>query len=217
MDRRPLGPEARINNGRATGREDDMAILIAQARFAADGPPGVAATPADSLKADRLEAANRLVANFGGTLIVSYRISGDHDVLLIFEAASYEDALQALGAAGSGLADLKIVRVLAPNETKPAVVESRTEATNSRSQGVSTAPPAAAEPGAHTAAPGDEGTTGDADSKAATRILDARKKAAEDIAAGRPAPYYLSAPMTPAPPKPARARASKDDDPAKKQ
>ena len=124
-----------------------MAILIAQARFAADGPPGVAATPADRLKADRLEAANRLVANFGGTLIVSYRISGDHDVLLIFEAASYEEALQALGAAGSGLVDLKIVRVLAPNETKPAVVESRTEATNSRSEGVNTAPPAAAEPG----------------------------------------------------------------------
>jgi uncharacterized protein with GYD domain len=96
-----------------------MAILIAQARFAADGPPGVAATPADRLKADRLEAANRLVANFGGTLIVSYRISGDHDVLLIFEAASYEEALQALGAAGNGLVDLKIVRVLAPNETKP--------------------------------------------------------------------------------------------------
>jgi uncharacterized protein with GYD domain len=194
-----------------------MAILIAQARFAADGPPGVAATPADRLKADRLEAANRLVANFGGTLIVSYRISGDHDVLLIFEAASYEEALQALGAAGNGLVDLKIVRVLAPNETKPAVVESRAEATNSRSEGVNTAAPAAAEPGAHTAAPGDEGTTGDADAKAATRILDARKKAAEDIAAGRPAPYYLSAPMTPAPPKPARARASKDDDPAKKQ
>ena len=197
-----------------------MAILIAQARFAVDGPQGVARQrQADRLKADRLEAANRLVANFGGTLIASYRISGDHDVLLIFEAASYEEALQALGAAGSGLADLKIARVLAPNETKPAVVESRTEATNSRSEGVNTAPPAAAEPGAHTAAPGDEGTTGepDADAKAASRILDARKKAAEDIAAGRPAPYYFSAPMTPAPPKPARARASKDDDPAKKQ
>ena len=201
-----------------------MAILIAQARFAVDDPQGVAPAPADRLeadrlKADRLEAANRLVANFGGTLIASYRISGDHDVLLIFEAESYEEALQALGAAGSGLADLKIARVLAPNETKPAVVESRTDATNSRSEGVNTAPPAAAEPGAHTAAPGDEGTTGgpDADAKAASRILDARKKAAEDIAAGRAAPYYLSASMTPAPPKPARAGAGKDDDPAKKQ
>ena len=85
-----------------------MAILIAQARFAVDDPQGVAPAPADRLEADRLEAANRLVANFGGTLIASYRISGDHDVLLIFEAASYEEALQALGAAGSGLADLKI-------------------------------------------------------------------------------------------------------------
>ena len=199
-----------------------MAILIAQARFAADDPQGVAPAPADRLEADRLkvdrlEAANRLVANFGGTLIASYRTSGDHDVLLIFEAASYEEALQALSAAGNGLADLKTVRVLAPHEPKP--VESRTDAAISRSEGVNTAPPAAAGPGAHTAAPGDEGTTGepDADAKAASRILNARKKAAEDIAAGRAAPYYLSAPMTPAPPKPARASASKDDDPAKKQ
>ena len=199
-----------------------MAILIAQARFAADDPQGVAPAPADRLEADRLkvdrlEAANRLVANFGGTLIASYRTSGDHDVLLIFEAASYEEAVQALGAAGNGLADLKTVRVLAPHEPKP--VESRTDAAISRSEGVNTAHRAAAGPGAHTAAPGDEGMTGepDADAKAAGRILDARKKAAEDIAAGRAAPYYLSAPMTPAPPKPARASASKDDDPAKKQ
>ena len=201
-----------------------MAILIAQARFALDDPQGVALAPADRLEADRLkvdrlEAANRLVANFGGTLIASYRTSGDHDVLLIFEAASYEEALQALGAAGSGLADLKTMRVLAPHEPKPAVVEPRTGAAVSRFEGVNTAHPVAAEPGAHTAAPGDEGMTGepDADAKAAGRILDARKKAAEDIAAGRAAPYYLSAPTTPAPSTPARARASKKDDPAKKQ
>jgi len=199
-----------------------MAILIAQARFAVDDPQGVAPAPADRLEADRLkvdrlEAANRLVANFGGTLIASYRTSGDHDVLLIFEAASYEEALQALGAAGSGLADLKTVRVLAPHEPKP--VESRTDAAISRSEGVNTAHPTAAEPRSRAAAPRDEWTTGepDADAKAAGRILDARKKAAEDIAAGRAAPYYLSAPTTPAPSTPARARASKDDDPAKKQ
>jgi uncharacterized protein with GYD domain len=199
-----------------------MAILIAQARFAVDDPQGVAPAPADRLeadrlKADRLEAANRLVANFGGTLIASYRTSGDHDVLLIFEAASYEEALQALGAAGSGLADLKTVRVLAPHEPKP--VESRTDAAISRSEGVNTAHPTAAEPRSRAAAPRDEWTTGepDADAKAAGRILDARKKAAEDIAAGRAAPYYLSAPTTPAPSTPARARASKDNDPAKKQ
>ena len=189
-----------------------MAILIAQARFAVDEPQGVPPAPADRLEADRLEAANRLVANFGGTLIASYRTSGDHDVLLIFEAASYEEALQALGAAGSGLADLKTVRVLAPHEPKP--VESRTDAAVSRSEGVNTAHPAAAEPGARTAAPGDEGTTGepDADAKAASRILDARKKAAEDIAAGRAAPYYLSAP--PAPSRPAPTHSSDDDDSA---
>jgi uncharacterized protein with GYD domain len=199
-----------------------MAILIAQARFAVDDPQGVAPAPADRLEADRLkvdrlEAANRLVANFGGTLIASYRTSGDHDVLLIFEAASYEEALQALGAAGSGLADLKTVRVLAPHEPKP--VESRTDAAISRSEGVNTAHPTAAEPRSRAAAPRDEWTTGepDADAKAAGRILDARKKAAEDIAAGRAAPYYLSAPTTPAPSTPARARASKDNDPAKKQ
>ena len=199
-----------------------MAILIVQARFAVDDPQGVAPAPADRLEADRLkvdrlEAANRLVANFGGTLIASYRTSGDHDVLLIFEAASYEEALQALGAAGSGLADLKTVRVLAPHEPKP--VESRTDAAISRSEGVNTAHPTAAEPRSRAAAPRDEWTTGepDADAKAAGRILDARKKAAEDIAAGRAAPYYLSAPTTPAPSTPARARASKNDDPAKKQ
>ncbi len=199
-----------------------MAILIAQARFAADDPQGVAPAPADRLEADRLkvdrlEAANRLVANFGGTLIASYRTSGDHDVLLIFEAASYEEAVQALGAAGSGLADLKTMRVLAPHEPKP--VESRTDAAISRSEGVNTAHPTAAEPRSRAAAPRDEWTTGepDADAKAAGRILDARKKAAEDIAAGRAAPYYLSAPTTPAPSTPARARASKDNDPAKKQ
>ena len=66
-----------------------MAILIAQARFAVDDPPGVAAAPADRLKAHRQndprEAANRLVANFGGAVIASDPISGDHDVVRIFE------------------------------------------------------------------------------------------------------------------------------------
>ena len=48
--------------------------------------------------------------------------------------------------------------------------------------------------------------------KAAGRILDARRKAAEDIAAGRAAPYYLSAP--PAPSRPAPTHSSDDDDSA---
>ena len=52
----------------------------------------------------------------------------------------------------------------------------------------------------------------EADAKAAARILEARKKSAEDIAAGRPAPYYLATPTTPAPSRPNPAHASKDDD-----
>ena len=50
------------------------------------------------------------------------------------------------------------------------------------------------------------------DAKAAARILEARKKSTEDIVAGRPAPYYLATPTTPAPSRPNPARASKDDD-----
>ena len=45
-----------------------MAIVITQARFAAKGPQGVAAKPQDGL-----DAAGRLVAWIGGTLIASYR------------------------------------------------------------------------------------------------------------------------------------------------
>jgi uncharacterized protein with GYD domain len=188
-----------------------MAILITQARLTADGPQGEAATPAD-----RMEAAARLVAQIGGTIIACYRTSGDHDILLIFEAASYEEAVRALdaAAAGSGVADLNTVRVLAPHESKRAVVESRPDAAIPRSEGANAAKLAATGPGAHTAAPRDEGTASEkeADAKAAGRILDARRKAAEDIAAGRAAPYYLSAP--PAPSRPAPTHSSDDDDSA---
>jgi hypothetical protein len=72
----------------------------------------------------------------------------------------------------------------------------------------------AAEPGAHPPAPSDAGTASETetDANAAARILEARKKSTEDIAAGRPAPYYLVTPATPVPSRPAPARASKDDD-----
>jgi hypothetical protein len=79
---------------------------------------------------------------------------------------------------------------------------------------VNAAQRAAAEPGAQPPAlPGAETSTEtEADAKAAARILEARKKSAEDIAAGRPAPYYLVAPTTPTPSRPNSARTSKDDD-----
>ena len=163
-----------------------MAILITTARFTADGAQGGPLV----LPSEHVEAAGRLIAGIGGTLIGCYRTSGDHDVLLIFEAPSYEVAVPALdaAAAGSGVTDLTTVRVLASNE--------------------------AAEPGAQPPALPDAGTASEteADAKAAARILEARKKSAEDIVAGRPAPYYLATPTTPAPSRPNPARASKDDD-----
>lgn len=189
-----------------------MAILITTARFTADGAQGgVVVAPSE-----HVEAAGRLIAGIGGTLIGCYRTSGDHDVLLIFEARSYEEAVPALdaAAAGSGVTDLKTVRVLASHETKTPLPESRTHAAIRPSEGMNAAQRAAAEPGAQPPALPDAGTASEteADAKAAARILEARKKSAEDIAAGRPAPYYLATPTTPAPSRPNPARASKDDD-----
>jgi uncharacterized protein with GYD domain len=189
-----------------------MAILITTARFTADGAQGGPLVP----PSEHVEAAGRLIAGIGGTLIGCYRTSGDHDVLLIFEAPSYEEAVPALdaAAAGSGVIDLKTVRVLASHETKTPLPESRTGAAIRPSEGVNAAQRAAAEPGAQPPALPDAGTARETetDAKAAARILEARKKSAEDIVAGRPAPYYLATPTTPAPSRPNPARASKDDD-----
>jgi uncharacterized protein with GYD domain len=183
-----------------------MPIMITQARFAAKGPQGVAVKPQDGL-----DAVGRLVAWIGGTFIASYRTSGDHDVLFIFEADSYDEAIRALGAAaaGSGLADLKTVRVLASHETKPAM---------SGAGRASAANPAATEPVAHTALSRAEGSANekDADAEAAGRILDARRKSVEDVAAGRAAPYYLATPVAAPSSQAAPERARKDDDAAKK-
>jgi uncharacterized protein with GYD domain len=189
-----------------------MAILITTARFTADGAQGgVVVAPSE-----HVEAAGRLIARILGTLIGCYRTSGDHDVLLIFEAPSYEEAVPALdaAAAGSGVTDLKTVRVLALHETKTPLPESRTGAAIRPAEGVNAAQLAAAEPGTQPAARPDAETSTEteADAKVAARILEARKKSAEDIAAGRPAPYYLVTPTTPAPSRPNPARASKDDD-----
>lgn len=189
-----------------------MAILITTARFTADGAHGGPLVA----PSEHVEAAGRLIARIGGTLIGCYRTSGDHDLLLIFEAPSYEEAVPALDAAatGSGVIDLRTVRVLASHETKTPLPESRTGAAIRPSEGMNAAQRAAAEPGARPPALPDAGTASEteADAKAAARILEARKKSAEDIAAGRPAPYYLATPTTPAPSRPNAARASKDDD-----
>jgi len=185
-----------------------MAILITTARFTADGAQGGPLVAPSG----HVEAAGRLIARIGGTLIGCYRTSGDHDLLLIFEAPSYEEAVPALdaAAAGSGVTDLKTVRVLTSNEAKTPLPESPRGAAIHPSA----AQRAAAEPGAQPPALPDAGTASEteADARAAARILEARKKSAEDIAAGRPAPYYFATPTTPAPSRPNPARASKDDD-----
>ena len=176
-----------------------MAILITTARFTADGAQGGLLVA----RSEHMEAAARqLIAGIGGTLIGCYRTSGDHDLLLIFEAPSYEEAVPALdaAAAGSGVTDLKTVRVLALHETKTLLAESGTGAAIRPSEGMNAAQHAATAPGAQPAAlpDGETSPETEADAKAAARILEARKKSAEDIAAGRPAPYYLTTP-TPAP------------------
>jgi len=190
-----------------------MAILITTARFTADGAQGGLLVA----RSEHMEAAARqLIAGVGGTLIGCYRTSGDHDLLLIFEAPSYEEAVPALdaAAAGSGVTDLTTVRVLASNETKTPLPGSRTDAAIRPSEGMNAAQSAAAEPDAQPPALPDAGTASETetDAKAAARILEARKKSTEDIAAGRPAPYYLVTPATPAPSRAAPARASKDED-----
>jgi uncharacterized protein with GYD domain len=190
-----------------------MAILITTARFTADGAQGGLLVA----RSEHMEAAARqLIAGIGGTLIGCYRTSGDHDLLLIFEAPSYEEAVPALdaAAAGSGVTDLTTVRMLASNETKTPLPGSRTDAAIRPSEGMNAAQSAAAEPDAQPPALPDAGTASETetDAKAAARILEARKKSTEDIAAGRPAPYYLVTPATPAPSRAAPARASKDED-----
>ena len=190
-----------------------MAILITTARFTADCAQGGLLVA----RSEHMEAAARqLIAGIGGTLIGCYRTSGDHDLLLIFEAPSYEEAVPALdaAAAGSGVTDLTTVRMLASNETKTPLPGSRTDAAIRPSEGMNAAQSAAAEPDAQPPALPDAGTASETetDAKAAARILEARKKSTEDIAAGRPAPYYLVTPTTPSPSQPKPAHASKDED-----
>ena len=115
-----------------------MAILITTARFTADGAQGGLLVA----RSEHMEAAARqLIAGIGGTLIGCYRTSGDHDLLLIFEAPSYEEAVPALdaAAAGSGVTDLTTVRVLASNETKTPLPGSRTDAAIRPSEGMNAA------------------------------------------------------------------------------
>jgi len=199
-----------------------MAILITQARFTAEGTKDTTTAPED-----RVEAARRLIAEAGGTLIAYYLTSGDYDALLIFQAPSYDDAAPALANAStkSGVAELRTVLVTSGGISRDAI-KARPVAAGDRLAGASVADLPATE--AKTSVPNPDlqrdPTTGGAeasdealtDAEAATRMLDAHKQAMSDIAAGRPAPYYLVPPPTAAPSKPASARPPDKEDAAKK-
>jgi uncharacterized protein with GYD domain len=174
-----------------------MAILVAQARFTHGGLGGMIAAPDD-----RAEAVGRLIAEVGGEVVAYFFTSGDYDILLIFEVPSYEDAVPALvvAAAESGLSDLKTAMALDANEMKSAFVRVGTIAPNYRSPGERPAGPSAPGTDRPNSEPERERSAGEAEDgvKAATSMLDARKKAVEDIQAGRPAPYYFAPPTAPA-------------------
>jgi uncharacterized protein with GYD domain len=178
-----------------------MTTFITQARFTKDGLNGMIAAPED-----RAEIVGRLIAQVGGKLIAYYLTSGEYDVLLIFEGPSYEDTVPALivAAAGSGVTDLKTVTALTSSEMKSAFVKAGSIAASYRSPGACAAGLSSAEP--HTDLPNSDSQRGgetsredQEDAKAASAILDAEKKAMDDIRAGRPAPYFLAPPASAAP------------------
>jgi len=172
-----------------------MATFITQAHFTKDGLNAVIAAPQD-----RAENVGRLIAQVGGKLITCYLTSGDYDILLIFEAPSYEDTVPALivAAAESGIADLKTVTALTSSEMKSAFVKAGPIAASYRSAVARPAAPSSAETQTHLSNSDFQreggGTAQEAqdDVKAATAVLDAEKRAVDDIREGRPAPYYFA-------------------------
>ena len=172
-----------------------MATFVTQARFTKDGLNAMIAAPQD-----RAEVVGRLIAQVGGKLITCYLTSGDYDILLIFEAPSYEDTVPALivAAAESGIADLKTVTALTSSEMKSAFVKAGPIAASYRSAAGRPAAPSSAETQTQVSNSDFQreggGTAQEAqdDVKAATAVLDAEKRAVDDIREGRSAPYYFA-------------------------
>jgi uncharacterized protein with GYD domain len=188
-----------------------MTTFITQARFTKDGLKGMVASPED-----RAEVVGRLIGEVGGKLISYYMTSGDYDVLLIFEAASYEDVVPALivAAAGGGVADLKTVTALKSSDMKSAFTKAGSIALSYRPPVVPAVTPAVAEqnmPRADSQIEEAPDETQD-EAKTAANILEGRRKAMEDTKAGRPAPYYFG----PSLPSTSSRRKKPSADPAKK-
>src|SRR5262245_1516149 len=181
-----------------------MATFVTQARFTKDGLKATIAAPED-----RAEIVGRLIAEVGGKLIAYYLTSGEYDILLIFEGASYEETVPALivAAAESGVADLKTVTALTSSEMKSAFVKAGSIATRYRGAGAAGARAAASsltsQPTSDAQGEGEAAGKDQDNVKAATAILSAEEKAVEDIRAGSPAPYYFAPPVSMAPSQPA--------------
>ena len=182
-----------------------MTTFVTQARLTKEGFNAMIAAPED-----RAEIVGRLIAEVGGKLIAYYLTSGEYDILLIFEGPSYEDTVPALivAAAESGVADLKTVTALTSREMKSAFVKAGSIAASYRAAGARAATPSSTEPQTDLPNSGSqrEGETAreaQDDVKAATAILNAEKKAVEDIRAGHPAPYYFAPPASTSPSEPA--------------
>ena len=191
-----------------------MTTFVTQARFTKNAFTGILATPED-----RAELVERLIAQVGGKPITHYLTSGEYDILLIFEAPSYEATVPALivAAAGSGVADLRTVTALTSSEMKNAFVKAASIAAGDRSAAAPAPPLSAVEPQTTDPDPPPAGKTvgeDQEDAKSATAILDAQKKAVEDTRAGRPAPYYFAPAGAVAPSQPATSPRSTDSEDA---
>jgi uncharacterized protein with GYD domain len=181
-----------------------MTTFITQARFTKEGFNAMIVAPED-----RAEIVGRLIAEVGGKLIAYYLTSGEYDILLIFEGPSYEDTVPALivAAAESGVADLKTVTALTSSEMKSAFVKAGPIAASYRAAGARAATPSLTPqtdlPNSGSQREGETAREAQDNVKAATAILNAEKKAVEDIRAGSPAPYYFAPPVSPASSQPA--------------
>jgi uncharacterized protein with GYD domain len=173
-----------------------MTTFITQARFTKEGLNAMIVAPED-----RAEIAGRLIAEVGGKLIAHYFTSGEYDIMLIFEGPSYEDTVPALivAAAGSGVTGLKTVTALTSSEMRGAFVKAGAIAARNRSSeagsaGLSPTQPRTDHPVSDSQREGKTSGDDQEDVKAAATILDAEKKAIDNIRAGRPAPYYFAPP-----------------------
>jgi uncharacterized protein with GYD domain len=185
-----------------------MATFITQARFTKDGLHEMIAAPEE-----RTETISRLITQIGGKLVSYYLTSGEYDVLFIFEAPSYEDTVPALivATADSGVSDLKTVTALTSSEMKSAFIKAGSIAASYRSPDERHAGLSPVEPHTDQVSANREKTLGEGrgDVEAATEILDAEKKAMDDIRAGRPAPYFLGSPEpTVSPPTPSSTKSA---------